>query len=150
MLKILSLSLCLASFSLASEVDLNTPSRAVQSYYDAINEGDLNSLSKVMVKESYDTDVQVYALSIALKNKEFHKTLKQYSESETAKQSVLQAVEKKLQNRKKRDIVINKEVPIGKNRVMVRFSENLKPKQLYLSHHPEGWKIDYLAGRKTN
>jgi hypothetical protein len=149
-LKILLLSLCLASFSLASKVDLNTPSKAVQSYYDAINEGDLNSLSKVMLKESYDTDVQVYALSIALKDKEFHELLRQYSSSEIAKHSVIDAVEEKLKKRKERNIVIDKELALGKDRVMVRFSEDSKKKQLYLSHHPEGWRVDYLAGRKTN
>ena len=150
MFKTSLLLLCLASLLLASEVNLNTPSTTVQSYYDAINEGDMNSLAQVMVKDSYDKDIQIYALSIAFKDKEFHKTLRQYNSSEIAKKTVTLAVEKKLKQRKQRTITIDKELSLGKNRVMVRFSEESKQKQLYLSYHPQGWKIDYLAGRKVD
>jgi hypothetical protein len=148
--RIFLLSLLFASISLASKVNLNTPSSAVQSYYDAINEGDMSSLAQVMVQDSYDKDVQVYALSIAFKDKEFHKTLRRYSSSEVAKKTVILAVEEKLKQRKKRSITIKKELSLGKDRVMVQFSEDSKQKQLYLSKHPQGWKIDYLAGRKTD
>ena len=144
------LSLLLASISLASKVDLHTPSTAVQSYYDAINEGDMNALSQVMLQDSYDKDVQIYALSIAFKDKGFHKVLGRYNSSEDAKKTVILAVQEKLKQRKQRTIIINKEISLGKDRVMVRFSEESKQKQLYLSYHAQGWKIDYLAGRKTD
>lgn len=150
MFKIFLLSLLLVSISLASNINLTTPTTAVQSYYDAMNEGDMKTLSQVMVQDSYDKEIQVYALSIAFKDKEFHKILKRYSSSETAKETVILAVEKKLKQRKKRNITINEELSLGKNRVMVRFTEDSKEKQLYLSHHKQGWQIDYLAGRKTD
>lgn len=150
MFRIFLLSLLLASISLASKVDLHTPSTAVQSYYDAINEGDMSALAEVMLQDSYEKDVQIYALSLAFKDKEFHKTLSRYSSSEEAKKSVTLAVQEKLKQRKQRTIIINKEISLGKDRVMVRFSEESKHKQLYLSYHAQGWKIDYLAGRKID
>lgn len=142
--------LLLASFSLASEVNLSTPSDTVQSYYNAVNEGDLIALKQIMVKESYDTDVQVYALSIALRDADFHKTLKQYSVSENSKQIVEKEVAKKLKERKNKTITIEKEISLGTDRVMVKFSEGSRKKQLYLSALAGQWKINYLAGRKTN
>ena len=141
--------LFLASLSLASEVNLSSPSSTVHSYNSAINEGDLIALKKVMVLESYDIDIQIYALSIALKNPSFHETLKMYSKSEKAKKIVEDAVEQKLQKRKHRVIAIKKEIPLGKNRVMVRFLEENKKKQLYVNFINSEWRIDYLAGRKT-
>lgn len=103
-----------------------------------------------MVKESYDTDVQVYALSIALRDTSFHKILKQYGISEKAKKIVEDAVREKLKKRKKRTISIKSEVSLGKKRAMVRFIENSKKKQLYVNHINKEWKVDYQAGRKTD
>ena len=102
MFKTFLISLCLASISLASEVNLNTPSSAVKSYYDAINDGDMDSLKQVMLKDSFDKDMQVYALSIAFQDREFHKTLRQYNNNEAAKIAVVKAVEKKFKSRNKR------------------------------------------------
>jgi len=140
----------LASLSLASEINISYPSETVHSYYNAINEADLSTLKKVMVKESYDTDIQIYALSIALKDPIFHKVLKQYGVNKKAKRVVEQAVERKLKKREKRTIVIKQEILMGKDRVMVKFLEDSKNKQLYLSRVGEEWKINYLAGRKTD
>ena len=142
--------LFLASLSLASEVNLSSPSSTVHSYYSAINEGDLIALKKVMVLGSYDTDIQIYALSIALKNPNFYKILKTYSKSEKAKKIVEDAVKQKLQKRKNRAIAIKKVIPLGKSRVMVRFLEENKKKQLYVNFINSEWRIDYLAGRKTD
>lgn len=149
MLKTFFLSLCLASVSLASEVDLKTPSSAVHSYYNAINEGDVTSLKQSMVEDSYHKEIQIYALSIAFQDKEFHQLLKKYNSDKQAKELVTIGVQEKLKKRKAKVITIDKEVVLGENRVMVLFHEALKEKQLYLSYHKNGWKIDYLAGRKT-
>lgn len=150
MLKTLLFSLILVGFSLAGEVDLSTPSKAVESYYDALNEADMNALQETMLEDSYDTDIQIYALSLALQDKDFHKVLKEYQKSDKAKKIVIAAVEQKLRNRQKKSIIIQEEIPLGKNRAMVKFTEDLQKKQLYLSGHENTWKIDYLAGRKIN
>jgi len=144
------LLLLIASLSLASEVNLSTPIATVQTYYDAMNSADINSLKKSMVQDSFDMDMQVYALSIALNDKTFHKVLKQYSKNQTAKDIVIKKVEKKLQKRKKRTIKIDKEISMGKDRVMVKFFENSNNKQLYLSYKNKQWKINYQAGRKLD
>ena len=147
--KLLTLIL-FAGALLASEVDLHSPSSAVLSYYEAMNEGDLAALEKIMVQESFDMDVQVYALSIALKDPDFHTILKQYSNSPEAREIVKKEVTKKLRSRSKRAATDLYTISIGFDREMVRFKEDGKMKQLYLSKHETSWKIDYKAGRKTN
>lgn len=134
---------------LASEVNLHSPDLAVLSYYDAINDGDLNALEKIMVPESFDMDVQVYALSIALRDPEFHTILKQYANSHVAREIVKKEVVQKLQKRSKRAATELYSISIGIDRSMVRFKEDGKIKQLYLSKQDKLWKIDYKAGRKT-
>ncbi|MGB5964994.1 MAG: hypothetical protein WBF77_09265 [Sulfurimonadaceae bacterium] len=150
MYKTFLLILFLAGISLASEVDLHSPSSAVTSYYDAMNEGDLVALKQIMVQESFDMDVQVYALSIALKDPDFHTILKQYANSDEAREIVKKEVAKKLRSRSKRAATALQESKMGSDRFMVRFMEDTKAKQLYLSKHNRSWKIDYKAGRKTN
>ena len=147
--KLLTL-LLLAGVALASEVDLRSPSSAVTSYYDAMNEGDLVALEQVMLQESFAMDIQVYALSIALKDPDFHTILKQYANSQEAREIVKKEVVKKLRSRSKRAATAMQEIKIGSERFMVRFMEDAKAKQLYLSKHNTSWKIDYKAGRKTN
>ena len=134
----------------ASEVDLHSPNSAVLSYYEALNEGDLAALEKIMVQASFDMDVQVYALSIALNDPDFHTILKQYANSPEARDIVKKEVTKKLRSRSKRAATDLYAISIGFDREMVRFKEDGKMKQLYLSKHETSWKIDYKAGRKTN
>ncbi len=134
----------------ASQIDLHSPGAAVTSYYDAMNAADLNALKQIMVEESFDLDVQVYALSIALKDPDFNTILKAYGKSREAEEIVKKEVVKKLQKRPKRAISDLAEIPLGQDRVMVRFKEDAKPKQLYLSSHGGLWQIDYKAGRKTD
>ncbi len=148
--KVILTLLLLAGTLLASEVDLHSPSSAVPSYYDAMNEGDLVALEQSMVQESFDMDVQVYALSIALKDPDFHTILKQYANSQEAREIVKKEVVKKLRSRSKRAVTALHEVKIGSDRFMVRFMEDGKAKQLYLSKHETFWKIDYKAGRKMD
>lgn len=132
MYKTFLLILFLAGISLASEVDLRSPSSAVTSYYDAMNKGDLAALEKIMVQASFDMDVQVYALSIALKDPDFHTILKQYGNSQEARDIVKKEVTKKLRNRAKRSATDLYAISIGFDREMVRFKEDGKMKQLSL------------------
>ena len=150
MLRHFSILLLLAGSLLASAVDLHSPSAAVTSYYDAMNEGDIAALEQIMVPESFDMNMQVYALSIALNDEYFHTILKQYGNSLKAREIVLKEVTNKLRNRPKRSIADLKVNDIGYERAIVRFKEEGKPKQLYLSLHDSVWKIDYKAGRKTD
>ncbi len=142
--------LFLAGIALAGEVVLHSPTAAVSSYYEAMNEGDLDALEETMLRDSYDMDVQVYALSLAFEDRNFDRILKPYPHSEEAREIVKKEVAKKLRNRPKRAISSLREVTIGVDRVIVQFKEEGKAKQLYLSQHGRSWKIDYKAGRKTN
>lgn len=132
-------------------IDQSTPEGAVSSYYYAMNNADLDLLEKVMVKESYDETVQVYALSIGLQNKNFLKVLKMYGENDEVNQEVKDAVTKKLQKAAPKTISDLETTPLGKSRAMIRYKEDGKKKQLYTSlHENKIWKIDYMAGRKVD
>jgi len=146
--RVVSTILFCASFLLAQPYDLSTPQSSVKAYYKALNTADISLLQTVMMPDSFDTDMQVYALSIALKDKTFHEQLKAYSKNTQAKKIVLKKVEEKLKHRPARSIEIDKVILLGEERVMVQFHEDGKKKQLYLSQRNEQWFIDYLAGRK--
>ena len=150
MYKVILTLILFAGTLLASKVDLHSPGSAVNSYYNAMNEGDLVALEQIMVQESFDMDVQVYALSIALKDPDFHTILKQYANSQTARVIVKKEVVKKLRSRSKRSATDLYAISLGFDREMVRFKEDGMMKQLYLSKHETSWKIDYKAGRKVD
>ena len=114
-----------------------------------MNDGDIATLRAVCVASTFDTDMEVYSLSIALAHKDFNKVRKAYAHDEKARQKVISAVTQKLRNRKARTISDLSETPLGENRMMVRFLEDNKKKQLYLSQEKDGLKINYLAGRKV-
>ncbi len=140
----------LLTFLGAQELSLKTPEDAVKGYYNAMNQADLELLKKVMVKDSYDETVQIYALSIALKDPEFHKVLKQYGSSPEVDKEVQLAVEKKLRGLPPKVISDLVTTPLGKSRAMIRYKEDGKKKQLYSSVHGSLWKIDYMAGRQID
>lgn len=134
----------------ANDINLQTPKGAVESYYYAMNHADLDLLKKVMVKDSYDETVQVWALSIALQDEDFHKVLKQYGSNPKIDEEVEEAVRKKLQAAPPKRITDLQETPLGKSRCMVRYKEEGKKKKLFTSIHDNIWKIDYMAGRKID
>jgi hypothetical protein len=134
----------------AQEVSLKTPKDTVQSYYYAMNNADIELLETVMVRDSFDMTIEVWALSVALKDKAFHKVLKQYGSSPEVDKEVQEAVRKKLQAAPAKTISDLEVIPLGKSRAMIRYKENGKKKQLYTSLHGEAWKIDYMAGRQID
>ena len=147
-LRVVHTILFCASFLLAHPYDFHTPQKSVQAYYKAINSADISLLQAVMTPDSFDTEIKIYALSIALNDKSFYQQFKLYNKSSDAKQSIIQKVKEKLEQRTARSIKIDKVIQLGTDRVMVKFYEDGKKKQLYLSRHNDAWIIDYLAGRK--
>ncbi len=129
---------------------LSTPTQAVRSYYEAMNNADIERLNQVMMKSSFDLTIEVWALSKALKDKNFAKKLKAYGQDTTIDEEVRQAVHLKLLRSRKKMITELKETFLGKSRCMVRYKEDGKDKQLYTSLHDKQWKIDYKAGRKVD
>lgn len=140
----------LFAMSGAQEHSLATPEEAVKSYYYAMNHADIELLRKVMVKDSYDETIQIYALSAALKDKAFHNVLKQYGSSPEVNRQVEEAVRNKLQNTPAKVISELVTQALGKSRAIVRYKEDGKKKQLYTSIHGKAWKIDYMAGRQID
>jgi len=140
----------LLSILAAQEISLETPEEAVKSYYYAMNHADLDSLEKIMVKSSFDMSVDVWALSIALKDRDFHKILKQYGSDSKVDQKVKEVVRKKLQATPAKTISELESTMLGTSRCMIRYKENSHAKQLFTSLHGNLWKIDYKAGRKID
>ena len=127
----------------------NTPSDVVLQYQKAMNNGNMSALQKVMVAASFDENMHVYSLSLALKDQAFAKTRKAYDHDSKARKKVIAVVAEKLKKRKAKKITDLKTSSLGKKRSMVRYLEDNRKKQLYLSLEKDGWKINYLAGRKT-
>lgn len=134
----------------ARDISLETPKDAVNAYYYAMNHADLQMLKKVMVKDSYDETIQVWALSIALNDKAFYTVLKQYGKDPQIDEAVEEAVRKKLDAAPSKTISNLETTPLGKSRAIIRYKENGKKKQLFASLHGSLWKIDYMAGRKID
>jgi len=134
----------------AAEISLETPVGTVKSYYYAMNHADIDLLEKVMVKESFDMTLQVWALSKALNDKAFSQLLKQYGNSVEIDVQVRDAVKEKLQNSPAKTITDLIATPLGGSRCMIRYKENGKDKQLFTSREQKVWKINYKAGRKVD
>ena len=129
---------------------LSTPTQAVRSYYEAMNHADIEHLNQVMIKSSFDLTIEVWALSKALKDKNFAKKLKSYGTDPKIDKEVKEAVHLKLLHSTKKTVTAFKETFLGKSRCMVCYKEDGKDKQLYTSLHDKQWKIDYKAGRKVD
>ncbi|MHC3993766.1 hypothetical protein ACXWTF_02990 [Thiomicrolovo sp. ZZH C-3] len=133
----------------AGGLQLSTPVDTVTSYYRAMNSADLSALKQIMDKASYDTEIQVYALSIAFKDPGFHQRLKGYAEHKADRRAVERAVAEKLRQRPKRSIGGFTVQKIGKVRCSVKYMEDGKKRVLYVRKFNETWKIDHKAGRPT-
>lgn len=115
-----------------------------------MNNTDIDALEKVMVKSSFDMTIEVWALSKALQEKAFAKTLKQYGKNTQIDNEIKAVVRQKLKNSEPKVISELVTTSLGANRSMVRYKEDGKAKQLYTSFKNNEWKIDYQAGRKID
>lgn len=132
-------------------VDSLQPEEAVSSYYQAIHCGDLESVKRLMTKQSYFMTLESLGLKLAFKDSVFKQELENIEENETS----LEKVERKLsENLSSRDnspeIKIVKVEPNGSERLTVHYTEDGKTKNLYFSKEKDEWKINYYAGRKVD
>ena len=120
-------------------------------YYKLLYSGDLNGIRNIMTHTSYIMTLNSLGLHLSWDDKNFKILLKQIETDEDA----LSEVEKLLsQDLKKRDevntIKILKTEMNGLDRQTVHYTQNGKVKKLYYSKEPNGWKINYYAGRKVD
>lgn len=89
----------LADIDDLEHAEIGMPSDVVTVYENlkagSFNHADMQMLKKVMVKDSYDETIQVWALSIALNDRAFHRVLKQYWKDPKIDAEVETAVHKK-------------------------------------------------------
>lgn len=131
----------------AGVLQLSTPVDAVTAYYRAMNSADLTTLKRVMDEASYDTEMQVYALSVAFIDPGFRKHLNGYAEHDADRLAVERAVAEKLRQRPKRSVSNFAVRSLGKERCSIKFLEDGKQRMLYVRKIGGVWKIDYRAGR---
>ena len=124
---------------------------SLHSYYDALNRGDLKTISALMTRESYQLTLETLGFKRAFKDSGFKTLLKESAEDATA----LKEVERRLgsdlrqEAREHRTEVIRFESK-GPDRITLHYEEDSRPKKLYFSSSPSGWKIDYKAGRQRS
>jgi len=133
----------------AGVLQLSTPVDTVTAYYRAMNSADLSALKHVMDEASYDTEIQIYALSIAFKDPGFRQRLDGYVEHEADRLAVERAVADKLRQRPKRSVSGFTVQKLGKERCSVKYREDGKKRMLYVRKVGEIWNIDHKAGRIT-
>lgn len=126
----------------------STPKMCLSDYYAAMQTGDIARLQQVMTHDSFKLTIEVWALSIALKEPAFKQILNDYMKMPQATAVVNRRVSDKLKHATKKSIRITGEEIIAKDRIIIRFTENGKPKKLYFSADNGEWKIDYHGGRK--
>ncbi|WP_345986069.1 hypothetical protein WCX49_02850 [Sulfurimonas sp. HSL-1656] len=148
-MRLFLLAAAFAGLLSAGGLQLSTPVDAVSAYYRAMNSADLTALKHVMEEASYDTEMQIYALSIAFKDPDLRQHLNGYAEHEADKLAVERAVADKLRQRPKRSVSGFTVQKLGKERCSVKYRENGKKRTLYVRKIGEIWKIDYMAGRPT-
>jgi len=128
-----------------------TLEKALHSYYDALNRGDLKTISDLMTRESFLISLQSLGFRRAFRDGHFKKLLKAIEEDEKALKEVTAILGADLakEARKHRLEEIRFESK-GADRITLRYSEDCHPKQLYFSSCASGWKIDYKAGRQKS
>ena len=128
-----------------------SPVEIVRAYYDVLTEGDVSKLKNLMTLKSYYMALHAFGLRLSFKDTTFKLQLAKIEESAIA----LKHVEERLhrENSVKIDaysIVIQYVKENGTNRKTVEYTENGKVKKFYFSKEPEGWRINYYAGRETS
>lgn len=118
------------------------------SYYDALQEGDLQKLSALMAKESYFVTLEAFCFKHAFKDAAFKKLLKEMDENENSLKKVEAVLSEDLkkESRKHQIDEISFEQK-GAGRITLHYKEDTHPKKMYYSYTNGGWKIDFKAGR---
>jgi len=119
------------------------------SYYEAVKQGDLNTLAAIMTKESYLMTLESLGFKHAFKDNSFKTLLKQMHEDQDALHTVERLLSADLaQEARTHEVALLAFDPRGSERITVRYTEDGHPKKLYFSYGQNGWKIDYKAGRQ--
>jgi len=129
----------------------NSPIELVRAYYDVLTEGDFSKLKNLMTVKSYHMSLQAFGLRLSFKDAAFKSQLSDIEENAVALKSVEERLQKENNvNTASYSIVIQHVKENGTDRKIVEYTENGKAKKLYFSREPQGWRINYYAGRKMS
>lgn len=137
--------------SAVNEQRKETLTASLCAYYDTLNRGDLKTISALMTRESYQLTLETLGFKRAFNDDGFKTLLKKSAEDATA----LKEVERRLgddlaQEARAHRIEVIRFESKGPDRITLHYEEDSRPKKLYFSSSPSGWKIDYKAGRQRS
>lgn len=134
--------------SVINSSDKKILENALYTYYDALKKGDMQTLSALMVRDSYLLTVETLGFKQAFKDEHFKKLLKAVGESEESLTEVEKTLSANLveESRNHQIEVVGFELK-GPTRITLNYREDGHSKKLYFSSSHGGWKINYKAGR---
>jgi len=125
-------------------------SQSLYSYYDALREGELKSLSSLMTKTSYITLIKALGFKQSFKDSEFKQLLKKSGEDKSSLKVVEAVLSSDLRAKVKQyEITLVSFEEKGSQRITVHYTEDRHAKKVYFSSTSGDWQIDYNAGRRT-
>ena len=128
-----------------------SPVELVRAYYDVLTEGEFFKLKNLMTLKSYHMSLQAFGLRLTFKDATFKSQLADIEENVVALKNVEERLQKEKNVRKgPYSIIIQHIRENGSDRKIVEYTENGKAKKLYFSKEPEGWRINYYAGRRSS
>lgn len=127
-----------------------TLTRALYSYYEALEKGDLEAESALMTKETYLITLEALGFKRAFKEPEFKKVLKNIDHDDASLKTVEIVLSADLaKEAREHEVALVSFDPKGPDRVTLRYTEDGHPKKINFSSSEGEWKIDSKAGRKT-
>lgn len=127
----------------------DTLSKSLFSYYKALVDGDLKTLSSLMTKESYIIYLEALGFKRAFKDTGFKKLLGKIDDSEPSLNEVETLLSGDLAHEAREyEVEVTSFESKGSDRVSLHYTEDGHPKKMYFSSSSGAWKIDYKAGRQ--
>ncbi len=127
------------------------PYGLVVRYYEYVGSGDLGRLRGIMTEESYRMALSSFSLALTIRDSAFSDDYEASDTDPVALARVEARVSLELARSARHPLIEIKEIkPNGALRTTVHYLENGKSKKLYFSLENDGWRINYLAGRKVD
>jgi hypothetical protein len=127
------------------------PEDIVKRYYISLFNGDVESLKEIMTERSYLMTLEALGLRRSFKDKAFKESLSHIEESKESLHFVESEISQILLDKRHLPALkILESKENGKDRKIVKYTEDDKIKKFYFSKENDLWKINYYAGRKAD
>ncbi len=124
------------------------PDKVVIKYYEALYDGDLETVRELMTQKSYLMMIESFGLELSLKNPSFGLELKRIEEDSASLKKVEGTLSGEIKSYQLSPVIdILRIEQNGSSRKTVYYTEDNNRKNLYFSKEGNSWKINYYAGR---